>query len=50
MSCHLSHMNILTGQGLGPRSINRVVQGSMGRVRPARARKIGLGRSSKVLF
>ena len=50
MSCTSSQMNILTGQGLGPRSTNRVAQGSMDRVRPARARKIRFGRLSEVFF
>ena len=49
MSCTSSQINILMGQGFGPRSTNHVGQSSSDRVRPAPTRKIELGRSSEIL-
>ena len=49
MSCTSSQMNILMGQGLGPRNTNREVQSSLDRVKLAQTRKIELGRSGEVL-
>ena len=48
MSCILSQMNSLTGQGLGPNSLHRVVRGSIDQVSFAGTRKIELRRSSEV--
>ena len=50
MSCILSQMNSLTGQGLGLKSQYRVVRGSMDQVSFAGTRKIELRRSSEVHF
>ena len=50
MSCILSQMNSMTGQGLGPKSQYRVVRGSMDQVSFAGTRKIELRRSSEVHF
>ena len=50
MSCSLSQMNSLTGQGLGPNSLYRVVRGSIDQVSFAGTRKIELRRSSEVHF